>query len=289
MVRMYYPINIIAKKMIELLQLEFMQRAFIAGLVIAPLLAVLGSFMTLRKMSFFADGIAHASLLGVAIAIVAGIAPFTGALMIGVFLGVLMFFLERHTKLASDAVVGIIFTTAMALGIILISLQPGYQPDLISFLFGNVLAITWANIWIILSVSFTVLLLVGFFFKKLILLSLSKDMAWTSGINTKYLDLLFYIMLALAVVLGVRLLGIILVSALLIIPAVTSKLITRSFYSYVFFAVIFAWMAFIIGLFGSYYLDFPSGASIVVSATIIFIFVLVFKVVFLKKIYISKC
>ncbi len=269
--------------MIEILQMEFMQRAFIAGLALAPLLAVLGSFMTLRKMSFFADGVAHASLLGVAIAMVAGVAPFGGALVIGVLLGVLIFFLERHAKLASDAVVGIIFTTGMALGIILISLQPGYQPDLMSFLFGNILAITWVNVWIIIIISVIILALMYIFFRKLILISLSKDMAWTSGINTKYLDLLFYILLALAVVLGVKLLGIILVSALLIIPPVTSKLLTRSFHSYVFFAVIFALVAFIIGLFGSYYLDLPSGASIVVSATIIFILTLIFKITILNK------
>ena len=257
--------------------MEFMQRAFLAGLVLAPLLAVLGSFMTLRKMSFFADGVAHASLLGVAIAIVVGAVPFTGALIIGVLLGAIIFFLEKYAKLASDAVVGIIFTTGMALGIILISLQPGYQPDLISFLFGNILAITWSDVWIIMALSVGILSIMYIFFRQFILITLSKDMAWTSGINTKYLDLLFYIILALSVVLGVKLLGIILVSALLIIPSVTAKLITKSFHSYVFFAIIFSLLAFIIGLFGSYYFDLPSGASIVVSATIIFIFVLLFR------------
>ncbi len=269
--------------MIELLQMEFMQRAFIAGIVLAPTLAVLGSFMTLRKMSFFADGIAHASLLGVAIAIVVGIMPFAGALVIGVILGAIIFFLERHANLSADAVVGIIFTTGMALGIILISLQPGFQPDLISFLFGNILAITWANVWIIMTISAVILSLVYIFFRKFILIALSKDMAWTSGVNTKYLDLLFYILLALAVVLGVKLLGIILVSALLIIPPVTSKLVTNSFHSYVFFAVVFSLIAFILGLSASYYLDIPSGASIVVSATIIFTLTLIFKIFLLKK------
>jgi len=263
--------------MIELLQMEFMQRAFIAGIVLAPLLATLGSFMTLRKMSFFADGMAHASLLGVAIAIVVGVAPFSGALVIGVLLGASIFFLERYVKLASDAVVGIIFTTGMALGIILISLQPGYQPDLISFLFGNILAVTWANVWTITALSFGILAIVYIFFRQFILISLSEDIAWTSGIHTKYLDLLFYILLSLTVVLGVKLLGIILVSALLIIPPVTSKLVTRSFYSYVFFATVFSLIAFVFGLFGSYYLDLPSGASIVVSATMIFVFILALK------------
>jgi len=163
--------------MIDILQLEFMQRAFIAGIVLAPLLAVLGSFATLRKMSFFADGIAHASLFGVALAIVIGITPFYGALGVGIMFGVLIFLLERYGKLASDAVIGIIFTTGLALGITIISLQPGYQPDLISFLFGNILSVTWGNVWIILVLSILILTIIFTLFKQLTLLSLSEELA----------------------------------------------------------------------------------------------------------------
>jgi ABC-type Mn2+/Zn2+ transport system permease subunit len=257
--------------MFELLQLEFMQRAFIAGIVLAPLLAVLGSFVTLRKMSFFADGIAHASLLGVAISILAGIAPFGGALIIGVIFGILIFLLERYTSVTSDAVIGIIFTTGLALGIVLISLAPGYQPDLISFLFGNILAITWGNVWMIISLSIAILSVIFFIFKKLTLTSLSPELAWTSGVSTNYINLVFYILLSIAVVLGVKLLGIILVSALVITPSVTAKLVTGSFSSYVTWSVVFSLLAFIGGLFASYYLDLPSGASIVLTATSIFI------------------
>jgi len=269
--------------MAELIQLEFMQRAFIAGLILAPLLSVLGSFATLRKMAFFSDGIAHASLLGVALGIVGGIAPFYGALLIGLFFGILVFLLERHTKMATDAIIGIIFTTGLALGIILISLQPGYQPDLISFLFGNILAITWAHVGIILILATSILITIFALFRQFALLSLSEELAWTSGVPTRTLDLLFYIMLSLAVVLGVKLLGIILVSALLITPAVTAKLITRSFYMYTIVAVVFALLAFIVGLIGSYYFDIPSGASIVVSSTLLFVIIFIFQSLFLHK------
>lgn len=274
--------------MFEILQLEFMQRALIAGIILAPLLSVLGSFATLRRMSFFADGIAHASLLGVALAIIVGLAPFTGALVIGLCFGILVFLLERHTKIASDAVIGIVFTTGLALGIILISLQTGYQPDLISFLFGNILSITWGNIGVILTLSIIILTTVSLLFRQFTLISLSEELAWTSGISTKYLDLLFYILISVAVVLGVKLLGIILVSALLITPSVTAKLITRSFHSYVFTSVAISLLAFIIGLFSSYYFDLPSGASIVLSATMIFVIISVFKVVFYDQKFIRE-
>jgi zinc transport system permease protein len=261
--------------MIELFQLEFMQRAFIAGIILAPLLSMLGSFTTLRKMSFFADGIAHASLFGVALALMVGMAPFKGALIIGLIFGVVVFLLERYTDIASDAVIGILFTTGLALGIILISLQPGYQPDLISFLFGNILSVTWGDVWLIAGLSLLIITTLLFFFRQFTLMSLSEDLAWTSGINTKYLNLVFYILLSLSVVLGVKLLGIILVSALLITPAVTAKLVTKSFRTYVFGSVGCSLVAFIGGLFVSYYFDLPSGASIVLVATIIFVLILI--------------
>lgn len=263
--------------MVEILQLEFMQRALLAGIILAPLLAVLGSFVTLRKMSFFAEGIAHASLLGVAIAMVASLTPFNGALIVGVFFGILVYVLERYTNIASDSVIGIVFTTGLALGVMIISTQPGYQPDLLSFLFGSILAITWSNVYVIFGLSVLILGFVAYFFKQLTLLTLSKDLAWTSGINTKYLDLAFYVLISISVVLGVKLLGIILVSALLITPAVTSKLITRSFSNYVSMSVAFALVSFIAGLFISFYLDLPSGASIVVTATTVFVVVLLGK------------
>lgn len=262
--------------MTEIFQLEFMQRALIAGLILAPLLSVLGAFATLRKMSFFADGVAHASLLGVAIAVAVQIAPFGGALLIGLLLGVLIFLLEKHTKIASDSVIGIIFTTGLALGVIIISMQPGYQPDLISFLFGNILAVTWSDVWIILTLSAIILSIVHVYLRQLTLLTLSEDLAWTSGVKTDRLNLIFYILLAVATVLGVKLLGIILVSALLITPPVTARLMTRSFRSYLFISVVMAILAFLTGLVSSYYFDLPSGASIVVSATIIFILVFIF-------------
>jgi zinc transport system permease protein len=257
--------------MIDILQLEFMQRAFIAGLFLAPLLAVLGSFVTLRKMSFFADGIAHASLFGVALAVVVGATPFYGALVIGVIFGILIFLLERYGKIASDAVIGIIFTTGLALGVTIISLRPGYQPDLISFLFGNILSVTWSNVYTIVILSITILTILFVLFKKIMLLSLSEELAWTSGIHTNKLNLLFYILLSIAIVLGVKLLGIILVSALLITPAVSAQFLSSSFKSYVSISVILGLLAFVGGLLASYYFDLPSGASIVLSATTIFV------------------
>lgn len=270
--------------MLNFLTLEFMQRALLAGLILAPLLAVLGSFMTLRKMSFFADGIAHASLFGIALAILTGASPFYGALIIALVFACVIYLLEHYGSLSSDGVIGIIFTTGLALGIVMISLQPGYQPDLISFLFGNILAIRWSDVWLISGISILLLLLVYTNFRSLLLTSLSKDLAWVSGVSIKNNTLLFYIMLSLAVVLGVRLLGIILVTALLITPAMTSKLCTSSFKQYLIGSVIFSLISVTGGLILSYYLDLPTGATIVLFSTFCFISTLfITKITFLYR------
>ena len=134
--------------MLEILQYPFMQRALIAGVVLALLLAVLGIFVILRKMSFWGDGIAHASLAGIAIGLFAGYNPLITAIIFAVIFALLVYFLERKTSLSSDVIIGILFTASMALGIVLINLKNTYQPDLLSFLFGNILAIKTGELYL---------------------------------------------------------------------------------------------------------------------------------------------
>src|SRR3990167_1951648 len=128
--------------MLAIFQFPFVQRALIAGMFLALLLAVLGVFVVLRRMSFLADGIAHASLAGVAFGLLVGIYPLAAALLVGVLFAVVIFILERKTSLSLDSIINLIFTTGLALGVVLLSFKSTYQPDLISFLFGNILAIS---------------------------------------------------------------------------------------------------------------------------------------------------
>ena len=147
----------------EIFSLPFMQKAFLVGGLVGVVLPYLGVFTTLKRMSFFGDGIAHASLAGVAIGVASGFTPFGMALLIGVLFGAGIYFLEKKTTLSSDAVIGIFFTTGLALGVILLSLQRGYQPDLISFLFGNVLTISEGDIFLISIFSALILSLISSF------------------------------------------------------------------------------------------------------------------------------
>ncbi|MFH1632008.1 MAG: metal ABC transporter permease, partial [bacterium] len=137
----------------ELLTYPFMQRALIAGAILGVLLASLGVLATLRKMAFFGEGVAHASLAGIAIAVLAGFTPLPFAIAWAVLIAVIIYTLERATKLPSDTLIGILFTASMALGVILIGQTQGYQPELLSFLFGSILTIKSIDLIIIASFS----------------------------------------------------------------------------------------------------------------------------------------
>jgi len=213
--------------MAELLQLPFMQRALLAGLVLGILLAFLGIFVTLRKMAFFSDGVAHAALAGAAIGLLTRFRPLISALLFSMLLACLIYWLEKKSNLSSDAIIGILFTSGMALGIVLISLRKGYQPELLGYLFGNILAIRRQDLALIVVLALLIIAFIVINRRKLTLLALDREMAYMAGINPDFYQLLLYVMLACALVLGIRVLGVILVSAILIIPVSTARLFSR--------------------------------------------------------------
>jgi len=254
----------------ELLTLPFMQRAILAGLVLGLLLSYLGIFVTLRKMAFFSDGIAHAALAGAAIGLLTRFSPLLSALIFSMLLAALVYWLEKKSSLSSDAIIGIMFTSGMALGVVLISLRPGYQPELISYLFGNILAIRRIDLALIMVMAAVILAFIFTHKRKLTLLALDREMACMAGINPDLYELLLYIMLACALVLGIRVLGVILVSAILIIPVSTARLLSRSFKALTWLTVLVAEFTILAGVFLSFFLDLPTGAVIVLTGSVLF-------------------
>ncbi|OHA62703.1 MAG: hypothetical protein A2748_02215 [Candidatus Wildermuthbacteria bacterium RIFCSPHIGHO2_01_FULL_45_20] len=251
----------------EFLTLAFMQRALLAGIAIGLILPFLGVFVSMRRMAFFGDGIAHASLAGIALGIVTGANPFWGALAVGIAFGIGVYALEHKTNLSSDVVIGVLFTSGLALGVVLMSFQHGYQPDLITFLFGNILAISQTDMLVIAGLAAVIFSVLFWYARHFTMIAFDRETAWTSGMNTELLNLLFYILLSVTIVLGVKLLGIILVSALLIIPAAIGKLLAPSFIGLVTLSIIAGEFAIGIGLLISYYLDIPSGSTIILTGS----------------------
>lgn len=263
--------------MLDILKYPFMQRAIIAGVVLALLLAWLGVFVIMRRMSFFSDGIAHASLAGVAVGVLAGVHPLTTALVFSVVFSIVIYYLEKKTTLSSDAIIGILFTSGMALGVVLLSFKKGYQPDLVSFLFGNILAIRPADLAVISALSAVILAFLAYNHKGITLMALDMDTAYMAGIRVDLLHVTFYIILAVAVVLGLKILGIVLVSALLIIPASTAKLVSKSFKGLIVQSIVFSEVIVILGIALSYALDSPTGPMIVLVGAGVFVAVFSIK------------
>lgn len=257
--------------LLEMLQLPFMQRAFLAGSVVAVLLGWIGVYVVTRRMSFVGDGVAHASLAAVALAIVVGWAPLPTALVFSLMLGAALFLLERHTTLSSDAAIGLVFTFGMALGVILLQYHEGYVPELMSFLFGSILAVTANNVLTILVLGAVMLLILFWKRKEFTFLSIDQDGAQLAGISRNRTDLLFYMMVAASVVLAIKLVGVVLVSALLIIPSSTAKIFATSFTQFEWMAVVAGLLTVWLGLLFSYILDWPSGASIVVTGVLLLV------------------
>ncbi len=268
----------------DFLQLAFMQRALIAGAAVAIPMALLGVFVTAKGIAFFGDGVAHASLAGIAIGLLIGISPLWAALVVAVIFAIVMALFDRYSKLKSDTILGFMFTVGMAIGIILLSFKSGYQPDLFSFLFGNILTISYSDLLFIIpfSVFTTILLLV--LYKSILLMIVNREMAWLSGIPVFAAELLLYVFLAVTVVMGVKLLGIVLISALLIVPVATGRLLAKSLKSMLLQSIVFSELIVLGGLITSYYLDLPSGAVIVLFGALIF--GLVFIVAKVKELFV---
>lgn len=269
--------------MLEILSLPFMERALAAGVVLAFLLALLGVFVVLRNMAFFSDGIAHASLAGVAVGIIFSVNPLLTAIVVSAVFAAIIYYLQKRYKLSGDTAIGILFTSGMALGVLLISTQPGYQPELMSFLFGNILAITNTELIVIAGVSLLIAALVFIYLKTLILISLDEETAKISGVRVGGFQLLANIILAVAVVLGIKVFGIILVSALLIIPVATAKLFSRSFKKLVIISVVLSEIIVLSGIIFSYYFDLPTGPTIVLTGTVLFVLAALLNALMAKK------
>lgn len=247
-----------------------MQRALIAGFISAVVLGWLGVFIVARRMSFFGDGIAHASLSGVALAILLGWAPIPVALAVAVIFGVAVFILEWKFDLSNDAAIGILFAFGMALGVLLLSFTKGFQPELVSFLFGNILAVTSTELWTIAIAGAVVAVILVITRRKIAFITFDEEGAWLSGLSPSRYILLLYILTSVSVVLSIRLIGIILTSALIILPSATGRLWARSLKTLEALAILSAIASVIAGLIASVVWNIPSGASIILTATAIF-------------------
>ena len=260
----------------DLLIYDFLQKALITSVMVGIISGIIGSFIVLRGMSLMGDAISHAVLPGVAISYMLGIPYFYGAVVAGVLAAVGMGAISQNSRIKNDASIGIVFSAALALGIILIT-KAQSATDLTKILFGNVLHVRTSDMWLTAGISVIVLLVVGLFYKELLLSTFDETMAEVSGLNTRLIHYGLMILLTLVSVASLQTVGVILVVSMLITPASTAYLLTNRLSTMIALSSTFGAVAAALGIYFSYIYDLPSGPVIAIVSAIIFIVVLVFS------------
>ena len=263
--------------LIEPLEFPFMQRAFLAAGFAAVVCALVGSFVVLKGLAFMGDAVAHSSLAGMSVAYFLGGNIFWGALGWAIPASLLITFISRRANLRLDASIGIIFASGFALGIILMSRVTGYAADLFGLLFGNVLGISWAEVALIGGIAATVSLVIAAFYKELLFTSYDATMSAASGIPVRFMQYLLPVLVGVTTVASLKAVGIVLVLALLVTPSATAMLLARRMPSIMAYSVAVGLIATVLGLYLSFYANLPSGPSIVLVATGLFLLALLFS------------
>ena len=254
----------------EFLSYSFMKNAFLAILLISPIFAILGTMIVNNKMAFFSDALGHSALTGIAIGTIFGIANNNiSMILFAIVFAVALNMVKQKTTYGADMIISVFSSIAIAVGLAILA-NTGSFNKYSSYLVGDVLSITWEEI-IVLAIAAVIIFVFWYYsFNKLNCVSLNPALAKSKGINVKVLDNLFVIIIAIVVMLSIRWIGILLINSLLILPAASSRNITRNMRSYHLFAVLFSLASGIVGLILSYYYNIPTGPMIVILSGAIY-------------------
>ena len=255
----------------------FMLRALGAALIVGVVCPVLGTYVVLRGMAFFGDALAHIILPGVVIAFLLGWPIGLGALIVGVLAALLIGFISKRREIREDAAIGVVFAGAFALGIALLSLQRSYAVDLTHILFGNLLGVSIADLWLAGILGGVVLLTIFAFYKEFLVLSFDPILATTLRLPVTFLQNLLLVLLAIVIVVSIQAVGVALVLAMLVTPASAAYLLTHRLPTMMTLAAVIGSTCALIGLYLSYFLNLPSGPAIVLVETAVFIIVFLMR------------
>ncbi len=255
----------------DLLSHGFIQRALIAGSFIAILCSTLGVFLVLRRLSLIGDGLAHVTFGSVAVGLLLKSSPFYVAIPIVMLGGLGILKLMEKARLYGDAAIGIVSSIGIATGIIFASIAGGFNIDLFSYLFGNILAINRTEVIISVLLSVILITVVILYYEELFSITFNEESAKASGVRTSLINKILVLLIALTVVLAMKVVGILLISALLILPPVTAMQIARSFKTTIVVSALSGIFSVLSGIFVSFALNLPAGATIVVINFIFFL------------------
>ncbi len=260
----------------EIIKYGFVQRAIVAGVLIAAISSMLGVFLVLRRFSLIGDGLAHITFGSVAVVLLIGISPFyvtLAALPLVMLSSLIILKLTSTRRIQGDAAIGIVSSIGIAAGIILSSLSGGYNVDLFSYLFGNILTVNQTELILSFIVFFIVVATVIFFYHDLFAVTFDEELARSMGVKTKRINVILFLLTALAAVLAMKVAGIMLVSAMIILPPLTALQLSVSFRITIIVALISSVLSVISGIIISFLLNLPAGGTIVIMNVVLLILV----------------
>jgi zinc transport system permease protein len=254
----------------DILEYQFLQNAFIAAILVSVIAGIIGTYITARRLVFLSGGITHASFGGIGIAYYFGINPILGAIIFSILSAFGIETLSRRKSLREDSAIGILWAFGMAIGVIFIFLTPGYAPNLMSFLFGSILTVTHSDL---IYLSLMAVVVVAFFtllYRSILYFAFDPEFARTQKVPVTLLNYILIAFIAIAIVLSIRVVGIILLISLYTIPPATANIFSQHFGRIILWSILISLVGSTMGLLFSYRVNIPSGASIVMVLVAIF-------------------
>lgn len=250
--------------------IELLLPGWFAGFLLALAAGPLGSFVVWRRMSYFGDTLAHASLLGVAFGLLLNISPFYAVIAITLLLSLLLVWLERRPQLAIDTLLGILAHSALSLGLVVVSLMSNVRVDLMAYLFGDLLSVTPTDLYTIGAGVAIVLAVLAFYWRSLLSMTISPELAQVDGVNIQRTKMVLMLVTALTIGVAMKFVGALIITSLLIIPAATARRFARSPEQMAGIAILVGILAVTAGLTFSAWYDTPAGPSVVLGASLMF-------------------
>ncbi|MEO7839821.1 MAG: metal ABC transporter permease [Anaerolineales bacterium] len=256
--------------LLEPFQFEFFRNGIITALMVGALCGLIGVYIVLRGMSYIGHGLSHAIFGGAVVSFVMTWNFYVGAGIWGFLAAVLINQTVRRTHISADAAIGVVTTASFAIGVALISRYRSFTRSFDAALFGNILGVTVQDVWIVAAVTLAVMIIIFFMYKQLLFTTFDSEVAQVYGVKTEWVDTLFSLVLAAALIVSMQILGVTLIAAALVIPAVTARLLTDSFNRMIILSTFIGALTGITGMYLSYYIDAASGATIVLVQAAIF-------------------
>ena len=263
--------------LLEPFQFTFMVRALIVSLAVGIVAPVMGAYVVSRGLALMGDALSHAVLPGIVVAVLFGLTPALGTIPVAIIMALLIGYLSRRTGFSEDTTIGILFVGLFALGLAMLSISTSLPVRLDDILLGQVLGVSWADVFVTLGLGLLALMLLYSFHKELVFVTFDPVGARVAGVRTGLFDNMLLGVLALVIVVALQAVGIILVLAMLIVPAATARLLVRRFAPAMIVGAVLGIIIAIAGLYISFYVNLPSGPAMTLVAVVQFVLAVAFR------------